>query len=495
MKYFHIYNYNGTLIAYCSIKNQNDYEQFKYDIKKIDYKTYIIYYYEEQVSIVENKHVMLIQSQIDFELFFYLHILRHNYFYKNNIISVLEDNNILQNMNDSIHCDYAKFKDYMIMNKQNLDQTYLLKKVRELDKTNNVIDDVLKNRKIEENLYYKELLKELDVLLKSNIIEIDEIFDFNEFMNIYYIKPVNRLYSIFQSSHVVLENVYYINKNWFDNDRNPLEIDALNQDIEYKLINRESYNKKIADIKQLDVFQSIDEEVMFLDYIYGFYNFGEFWDCLKRLMVYPQKNIPLFHLSYNRITNINFFFEKLKYIYPTKYQTQEKNGKLYFFKKVNVSILKGTWRGYYDKYIAYNFNQTFNTNRPLNKTYNIYLKRGKYGRSIQNEESLLTVLKENYNFIIIDGSESLGTIMYYFTNAKVIFGVHGSLMKNVIWCKQNPIFIELCPVTRHACFAQNSSECNFTTFFFACESNNKEEIVLNKEKTNNLISLLNLIIK
>jgi hypothetical protein len=494
MKYFHIYNYDGILIAYCTIKNKNEYEQFKSEIRKINYKTYIIYFYEEPSFLPNNENVSAIKSNIDFELFFYLHILRHNYFYKNNIISVLEDNNILQNINDLIQYDSAKFIDKMVANKQNLDQTYLLKKIRELDKTNKATDDILKNIKIEENLYYKDLLREMGDILKSNIIEIDELFDFNEFINTYCIKPVNRLYSIFKSSQIVLEDVYYINKSWFDKNRNPLDIDTINEDIEYKMIKDVRFNNKIKDIKQHDVFQTIDEEVMFLDYIYGFYNFGEFWDCLNRLMVYPQKNMPLFHLSNNRITNINYFFEKLKYIYPTKYQTQENNCKLYYFKKVNISILKGIYRGYYDNFIANKFNKIFNTNTPINKSYNIYLKRGKYGRSLHNEESILNVLKEKYNFIIIDGSESLHTIMYYFTNAKIIFGAHGSLMKNMIWCKQNPIFIELCPQTRHACFQANSLNCNFTTFFFVCETNKKEEIILNCHRLAYIYNLLDLLL-
>ena len=43
----------------------------------------------------------------------------------------------------------------------------------------------------------------------------------------------------------------------------------------------------------------------------------------------------------NRITNIKYYFDKLQFKYPTNYTKFEKQNKLYFFKKINISIING----------------------------------------------------------------------------------------------------------------------------------------------------------
>jgi capsular polysaccharide biosynthesis protein len=118
------------------------------------------------------------------------------------------------------------------------------------------------------------------------------------------------------------------------------------------------------------------------------------------------------------------------------------------------------------------------------------LARGAYGRSIINEQQIVNILKEKYNFIILNGTESLEVTINYFTNAKIMLGAHGSLMKNMIWSKKNPILIELCPPTRHDCFYGNATSLGFTTFFILTNCGEKEEIVLNDEQIENLYKLL-----
>ena len=63
-------------------------------------------------------------------------------------------------------------------------------------------------------------------------------------------------------------------------------------------------------------------------------------------------------------------------------------------------------------------------------------------------------------------------------------------MKNMIWSKKSPVFIELCPYTRHDCFGSNSQECGFTTFFFVVNCDEKEQIELSHEQTKGLFELL-----
>jgi hypothetical protein len=224
------------------------------------------------------------------------------------------------------------------------------------------------------------------------------------------------------SKNIILDDVYYIHKCWFDKDRNPLFIKEINEDFEYNEYIY-SWENKITDIKEMNVYQDIKEEVMYLDYIYGFYNFGEFWDVIKRLLVTKKRNLPLFHLTHNRINNINYYFDKLNFKFPTGYQKTERSFKLYHFDKINITtITNGGCICYIDKNLGYNFNKLFNPCEIIDKSYNIYLARGPNGRSIIDENKIIDILKNKYNFIVLNGSESLQDTIHYFTNAK-IYGV------------------------------------------------------------------------
>ncbi len=212
-------------------------------------------------------------------------------------------------------------------------------------------------------------------------------------------------------------------------------------------------------------------------------------------MLNGVSNLPLFHLSHNRVTNIKHYFDKLEFKWPTNYQTQKNNCKLYWFKKINISIINGPCRGYYDRFFAYNFNMQLNPHfeKATSNKFNIYLARGQFGRSLVGEEQIVNILKSKYNFVVLNGSETLDQIQYYFSNANIILGAHGSLMKNTIWCLNNPIFIELCPLSRHGCFKANSVYCGFTTFFFTTDCDDKEQIILNESQINGLYNLLDLL--
>ncbi len=63
-------------------------------------------------------------------------------------------------------------------------------------------------------------------------------------------------------------------------------------------------------------------------------------------------------------------------------------------------------------------------------------------------------------------------------------------MKNMIWCKNQPILIEICPKSRHGCFISNSINLSFTTFMIVCENNAKEESILTEENLSQLYNLL-----
>jgi capsular polysaccharide biosynthesis protein len=112
-----------------------------------------------------------------------------------------------------------------------------------------------------------------------------------------------------------------------------------------------------------------------------------------------------------------------------------------------------------------------------------------------NEEILMNSLK-NQGFVVLDGSESLEEQIFYFTNASIIVGVHSSLMKNMVWCKKNPIFVDLCPATR-ANFDMNGNALSlgFTTVIIVLENNKLEEISISEEKMSMLSKFISLLTK
>jgi hypothetical protein len=501
-----LYNFNGYTVLYKRIKNQpHDLNiKLKHYIANNDTnknKLYIItdiinYNVEIDFKFITDKNIFILQTDIQFELFYYTHNLRHNYFYKNNIVNSEKILTILNELSDSFD-KYPTMRAYsrkqeITSNLENDLVSYkdIINVIKTLDKDNKIYDKLIENDDIKCINYYNELLNEIHYFLQNNIeCFINNIVNFKEFANIYNFNTTNLIYSSCISNNVTLRNVYYINKCWFDKDKNPLQINEFENDMEYKMYKK--FTPKITDITNYNIFQTINEEVMYLDYIYGFYNFGEFWDVIKRLIVTDNQNLPLFHLSHNRITNINYYFDKLGYQFPTKYNTQENNNKLYYFNKVNIPCIKSVGcRGLIDNHFAYQFNKKFNKSTKV-ANYNIYLSRGIYGRSIINEEKIVNVLKEKYNFIILNGSESLEDTIDYFTNAKIIFAPHGSLQKNMIWAKHNPILIELCPPSRaNLDMYGNARALNFVMFFIVLENNEKEEIILNEKNINDLYKLL-----
>lgn len=135
-------------------------------------------------------------------------------------------------------------------------------------------------------------------------------------------------------------------------------------------------------------------------------------------------------------------------------------------------------------------NPEFGTVNPT--SYKLYLTRGGFGRSIRDEAPLIELLKEKYRFVILNGSESLAETIHYFSNATLILGAHGSLMKNMIWCLKNPVFIEMTPLTRsqNPCFVGNSSSVGFQTMYFICDCDEKEQLLLTEKQRTALIELV-----
>jgi len=299
---------------------------------------------------------------------------------------------------------------------------------------------------------------------------------------------------------LVFEDVFYINRRWFDAKTGNRIVNAIfDSDVEYCSYNEihENSKKKYDSVDNMEVDQIVDHDVMYLDYIYGFYNFGEFWDCVKRLLQCPEKNkmLPLFHLSANRINEIEFYFRELGFAYPTDVVTQENTHKLYHFKKkIFVSTMKNYCRGYYDLFFAYHFNKTFHnlhTKKDDASAKKIYLKRGKHGRSMLNEERVVKILVEELGFEVVDGTETLYLTKTLFGNAILIVGCHGSLMKNIIWCQSNPILIDMS--TRSDDMYANAKFCGFQSLFIKCAYDDKEQVMFTDAQESAFVDLLRLL--
>jgi hypothetical protein len=502
-----IYNFNGVTILYYFITNIHElvYKLNLYINNNTTATNGIIYIitnpYKENINFdfIQNKNIILLKTDIDFDFFFKLHALRHDYFYKNNIKNT---ENLLNAFNKiSVSWDnYPNMSCYnrreMFINNLHNDLNNYKKTIAEINESD-VIGSIEQNTPIDQLECYNTLLEDINNFLSENIESFSNgDIQFKEYVTMYNFSRQHIITVKSVPNNIVLENVYYINKQWFDKDKTPLQMEDFYQDFEYTYWEyyaaHNGWDASIKDISNIPVYQEIEEEVMFLDYVYWFYNFGEFWDVIKRLLLSKTKNLPLFHLTRNRITNIQYYFDKLQFIYPTTYQKQERRcNKLFYFHKVHISLPTNIGcRGSIPKDFAYQFNKILNPCQISETSYNIYLARGAYGRSIQNEREIVDVLTTKYNFIVLNGTESLEDTMRYFTNARIILGAHGSLMKNMIYCKKNPVLIELFPSSRHDCFYGNARELGFLPFFILVDCNKNEEIILNDQQMDELYEML-----
>jgi hypothetical protein len=329
-----------------------------------------------------------------------------------------------------------------------------------------------------DSLNFTQYVNDVQQILNDNQI----IFDYQKFYNIYKLHHGNGCDTI-TKNEITLKNITYQNTNWYDENNNSIS-KTLKDDFEYKY-----HDYKENDCK---IIRKFDDNFVSLNYIYDFYNFGEFWDVCIRLHHMP-KNKKLILMSTNRIDNIEYYFKKMGFDYNNSVFIDNKQGG-FNFNSVTFTKLGGFCRGYLDNFNAFILNNTFNEKEINNNNYKIYLSRGKFGREIIDEQVLINKLK-TLGFIILDGSETLQEIQEFFTNATFILYPHGSLVKNCIYCKKNPILIELAPVSRcHLCFTRNSVNMKFNTTIFFVDTDDNERIILNDVYIKNLIKFISFFI-
>jgi hypothetical protein len=493
MTFYYFYNYDDVIIAYHTIENiyETIYHVNLYNEKnKHNVILYLLYNCNIDVNkmLPKNEHIKYISCDKNLYLFLHLHYLRHNYFYKNKKLDLLYDVSKIHNLHDLISVKHPTNNRSANDFKKKIDYSFIINKFMDICNDDEIINSIQNCQDITTINYYNEMLNKINKIITDNVPNIE--FDFINYANSYIFKMSSLLCPNYKLNNFILENVYYINKQWFDIDKKLIYPCEFYNDCEYPHFlnsNHIKLHNDIIDKKFKEII--INEEVVYLDYIYAFYNFGEFWDCIRRLLPFKGQNKKLFCLKHSRVTNIDYYFNNLQLEWKNNYDLTENNDILYFFKKINISTIIGSYRGYFDNNVAYNFNTIYNKIIPTT-TINLYLTRGKYGRTINGENKIIDILVNKYNFIIIDGSEPFYKLMYYFTNANIILGAHGSLMKNIIWAKNNPILIELCPISRQNCFYGNSYDCGFTAFFFWVNCDDNENILLNDIQINGLYELL-----
>jgi hypothetical protein len=184
------------------------------------------------------------------------------------------------------------------------------------------------------------------------------------------------------------------------------------------------------------------------------YSFGHIFDYLQKNEAFQtMKNQEdfLYLISDNSLIKDFHIYLQAFDINPNKCIIPNNLGKFLFFKKMIFPFSPENYESMseecYIKYIDKIKEKTLiHIDEYKNlKEVNLYLSRSKntrLGRKVIDEEILLQYLKDK-NFIILNGDESLYEIIFLFSKAKFIFGLHGSLFLNAIYCNKNCKILEL----------------------------------------------------
>ena len=527
LKFYSLYRTSECKeVIYFKLTKEN-HEQIKFlfnnsidtKISSVDNKIYLIYS-QDNITLPKfkiNSEFKYINYKLDD--FFNIINLKNNYFFKNRNCKYINLEKV-QDIYNNLKIDNPKWDKHIHINEIEKYVNFNNELIKFIDNDTNPSNEVkafclyknIKVNKLESfetnlvddwnNISHVNVLNNFNRLKKyiTDIINnIDDDADYNNFLDYNickYVNNTNHLSKYFIEENT-LENVYYYKKQFYNSKGEIMEVPFIDNDMEYRIYkDKKGFNDRSNKIEDLSKAITIeDNNIFYLDYIYGFYNFGEFWDCITRLLY--TKNISdyqLFHLKKYRVYYINYYFNKLNLDFPNKNSNliiaNEYNNNVLFFKKIHFTNIFNICRGHFDNHCAYKFNKIYNDTMVSDKSYILYLKRGSYGRELKNEDILINKLSKLDNFKVINGKETLEDMINYWTNAILVIGAHGSLLKNMIYCKKNPIFIELCPLSRRICFLGNARSCNFLYFFITLPNDEKENIILDEGNINNLMQLI-----
>ena len=386
----------------------------------------------------------------------------HNLKLQNQTFKIINDADITLDFIDNINLENYKLQVRETRKCLLVGLTNTYKKYLENIETNNIFCE-----------HYTEIYKNFIILMNKICEDIGFHYNYEKYFVTYkskIMKDINHtrteIYKL-----INLQNVYYKNRVYYDTDWNEIIHINLKNDHELCKANKSYITNKPTEIH-------IKDNILCLDYFYDHYNFGEFIDVLKRLL-YIDESIPdikLLRLRRTDVKDIDYYFSKFDFIKETLKLIQW-NDVTTTFKLDNVYIntcCSKICRNYISKMTAFLINEKFNTCELSNEKLKLFLYRDKKRQSVNNKYFFDELHKRN--FIFINGSETLEQIIYFFTNASIIVGEHGSLFQNTYFCKRHPFIIEISPLKfgDHMVFHGHSVQREYIHLLFFLDAINLE---------------------
>jgi hypothetical protein len=233
----------------------------------------------------------------------------------------------------------------------------------------------------------------------------------------------------------------------FPQNKRPEELNKRIDNLQKKI------NSKLEKINKNEIIK-IQKQCIHLLTPKDTYSFGHIFDYLQKNIAFKKmenQEDSLHLISDNRlIKDFNTYLEAFG-INPNKCIIPKNLGEILFFKKIIFPFSPKTYECISHETHIQHINKIkrktlIHIDEYKNsKEINLYLSRSKntrWGRQIIDEEILLEYLKDK-NFIVLNGDESLYEIIFLFSKAKFIFGLHGSLFLNAIYCNEGCKILEL----------------------------------------------------
>ncbi len=193
-----------------------------------------------------------------------------------------------------------------------------------------------------------------------------------------------------------------------------------------------------------------DINYIYMMHPFGFFAFGHFFDSIQRLyqslQIVPTPR-KILHSDARRIVEFTTHMQKIGV---------HSDDLVCVSKRIAVRVPRlwiSPWQEWPAKIHPEIFNWLYRAyTRSVSRTEptRLYLSRNHVRageRGVLNENTLLKLL-DAHNFQILDGSESLETILSLFNNAEMIIAPHGSMLANTMFCQSHCRIIEFCPDNR-----------------------------------------------
>lgn len=187
---------------------------------------------------------------------------------------------------------------------------------------------------------------------------------------------------------------------------------------------------------------------------FGWYPFGHFFDYLQKLFVIENRKYSSPLVLHSRSYGINNFTDhfnacgisndrlfECRHDFPTILVKKL----VYVPPFIPAKLTPETSKWIAEKYANF-FTHKAEFKIDENKRFFLFLDRHKVrpgSRSIINYSEVMSWVKSK-GFKILDGTETLAEIVFYFSQAKFVFGAHGSLFANAVFVPQDCRIVEFC---------------------------------------------------